>query len=198
MNDIILVLFTVVIILVWWLFFVAKQNYCLDLTRQKLFNIRDKLFDAAANREIPFDEPAYGMTRTTLNGMIRFTHQVNIPFLAVIFLTHKYVYKGRRSTDYRQQFDAAMKHLPIKQKQLLLKALADAHLTIINYVMSTSPILWPILKPISILLSLLHKTNQFRKWALRGKKRKEPWSVLDAEAHFIGNQNYGYSFPKAA
>ena len=169
----------------WWLFFIVQQDYWLDLTRQRLFLIRNKLYDAALEGRISFDDPAYTMTRTTLNGMLRFTHEVNIMYLISVFLAHKYVYKGRRSTDYQNQFDDAIKNLSMENRKLILRTIAESHITILRHIMSTSPILWPILKPLSIILAVFNKTKKVRRMTMRGKKRKEPWSVIDAEANYI-------------
>lgn len=49
-----------------------------DRFRQKMFELRDKLFLEAANGLVGFDHPAYGYLRTTMNGFIRFAHRVSI------------------------------------------------------------------------------------------------------------------------
>jgi hypothetical protein len=62
----------------WALFFWLIRDYRIDAFRQRLFNVRDELFDAGAAGVIPFDHPAYGMLRKTLNGCIRFAHCLNL------------------------------------------------------------------------------------------------------------------------
>lgn len=62
------------VFVMFWLY----RDYYVDDLRQDLFALRDELFDAAAAGKIPFDDPAYGMLRRTLNGFIRFGHRLNL------------------------------------------------------------------------------------------------------------------------
>src|SRR5690606_22651328 len=64
------------VLLLWVLFFWLYRDYRLDLFRQKLFALRDELFDVAAAGDVGFDSPAYGMLRSTINGTIQYGHQL--------------------------------------------------------------------------------------------------------------------------
>jgi hypothetical protein len=48
----------------------------LDAFREKMFALRDELFDFAADGNIGFDEPAYRLLRQSMNGTIRYAHQL--------------------------------------------------------------------------------------------------------------------------
>ena len=48
----------------------------LDAFRQKVFALRDELFDFAAAEHISFDDPAYRLLRQSMNGIIRYAHQL--------------------------------------------------------------------------------------------------------------------------
>jgi len=50
----------------------------LDCYRQKMFAVRDELFDYAADGNISFDDPAYVLLRSQMNGMIRYGHQLTL------------------------------------------------------------------------------------------------------------------------
>lgn len=50
------------------------QTFVEAVVRQKLFKIRDELFDFAAQGNISFDNDYYIKTRENLNGFIRFAH----------------------------------------------------------------------------------------------------------------------------
>ena len=78
------------IALLFILFFWLYCDYQIDAFRQKLFALRDEFFDQAANGHIPFDDPAYTMLRRTMNGLIRFAHQVNLMQLMLLFFVSKY------------------------------------------------------------------------------------------------------------
>jgi len=62
----------------WILAFWLYRDYCVEAFRQKMFGLRDTLFDEAANGLLPFDHPAYGMLRNTMNGFIQFGHRLNL------------------------------------------------------------------------------------------------------------------------
>lgn len=49
-----------------------------EVTRQKLFEARDAIFDMAAEGKLRFDDPAYVDLRKSLNIMIRCAHRVGL------------------------------------------------------------------------------------------------------------------------
>lgn len=48
----------------------------LDVFRQRVFAVRDELWDYAAAGNIGFDDPAYRLLRQSMNGIIRYAHQL--------------------------------------------------------------------------------------------------------------------------
>ena len=60
-----------------YLLFWRYRALCTDWFRQRVFELRDELFDYAAEGNISFDNPNYGMLRKAMNGHIRFAHQTN-------------------------------------------------------------------------------------------------------------------------
>jgi hypothetical protein len=71
-----------VLFLIWHL---GVRPYLLDRFRSKLFNLRDELFDYAADGNIEFDDARYGTLRMWLNALIRMAHRVT--FLDTIVVT---------------------------------------------------------------------------------------------------------------
>lgn len=66
----------IALLLLWILFFWWYRDYRLDYFRQELFALRDELFDVALDGEIEFQNHAYGMLRSTINGTIQYGHQL--------------------------------------------------------------------------------------------------------------------------
>src|SRR6266850_823090 len=66
-----------IVLLVYW------SELRLDAFRQKLFAIRDELFDYAAMGNIGFDDRAYRLLRQSMNGFIRYGHQLTFFRLCV-------------------------------------------------------------------------------------------------------------------
>ena len=73
----------IALLLLWVLFFWLYRDYRLDLFRQRMFSLRDDLFDLADSGELPFNSKAYGMLRSVINGNIQFGHQLG--FLELVF-----------------------------------------------------------------------------------------------------------------
>ena len=48
----------------------------LDEFRQSMFAVRDELFDFALSGKVSFDDPAYKLLRQSMNGFIRYAHQL--------------------------------------------------------------------------------------------------------------------------
>jgi hypothetical protein len=61
-----------------YLIFWRTQSLAIDWFRDRMFKLRDELFDAAAGGLIAFDHPAYVTLRTTMNGFIRFCHKLSL------------------------------------------------------------------------------------------------------------------------
>src|SRR3989442_11092837 len=59
------------LILAFWFW----RDYRIDSLRERLFELRQELFDCAAMGVVPFDHPAYTDLRNIMNGMIRFAHK---------------------------------------------------------------------------------------------------------------------------
>ena len=61
---------------VWILFFKLFRTYRTDALRDRLFAVRQELFDYADGGGVGFDEPAYTKLRGLLNSLIRFAHHL--------------------------------------------------------------------------------------------------------------------------
>ena len=55
------------------------QTLITDLVRQRLFEIRDRIFDIAAKGELAFDAEAYTLSREWLNRILRYAHALTWP-----------------------------------------------------------------------------------------------------------------------
>ena len=64
------------LVAVWFLVFKFASDYRVDALRDKLFAVREKLFDYAAQGNVSFDDPAYAKLRMLINGLIRFSHRL--------------------------------------------------------------------------------------------------------------------------
>ena len=74
--------FWISVLCLWIVYCWFFRQYLIDSARQKLFDLRDNLYDYALQNEISFDAHAYGMLRSTLNASIRHAHHFS--FLGVL------------------------------------------------------------------------------------------------------------------
>ena len=68
-SGITIALLIVVLLKLW-------AGFRLDEFRQSVFVVRDELFDFALAGKIAFDHPAYKLLRQSMNGFIRYAHQL--------------------------------------------------------------------------------------------------------------------------
>src|SRR2546425_10001640 len=78
-SAIALILFLIVL-------FCALSRLRLDTFREQLFTIRAELFDYAASGKIDFSHPAYRLLRQSMNGFIRYGHQLSFFRLCMALL----------------------------------------------------------------------------------------------------------------
>lgn len=74
---------------IWFGFFWLYRDYEVDRYRQRLFELRDELWDYAAEGHVGFDNPAYRLIRARLNGLIRFANLLSGTWLAMVLVAEK-------------------------------------------------------------------------------------------------------------
>lgn len=168
----------------WWLYFIEYRTYRVDLTRQRLFKIRDDLFKKAEEGIVPFDSKAYGIARTTLNGMIRFAHDLSFLRILIILFTYKKIDQGEHAKRYQDEYAQALKELTEPAQEAILMSQLDMHLTLIAHVVRSSLIMMMLIEPLHFVL-LLHRWK-IRQLIKSGRGRVT-LSIVDAEAKEIGD-----------
>lgn len=181
-----LILFYVLIALIWWLFAFAYKNYMVDCTRQRLFKIRDELFDCAANYEISFNDEAYITTRTMLNGVIRFTHDIS---LIRFFIMNVVV--GKANKEYSEKFveklNLSINKLNSKQQQDIIKsAIIKMHFAVVLHLLNTSLVLFPVFLLISAIMKFSAALKFKERFYNSSFGRSTLWDSVDAQANLIG------------
>lgn len=191
MNPIIDLLFTAIIfctIVCLWLFFNTKyQEYRIDLTRQRLFELRDALFDVALSGDLDFNSKAYGLCRKTINGMIRYCHKLTLlHVLAILFVCR---HQARSiNENYLKMKTGANEGLDENQKKIIEKFYTSMNLVILTRVIYSSLILLLPFRAIIFGLKLFnlitHARTKFVEWAFAHGAL--PMGLIDAKAKEIG------------
>lgn len=65
-----------------WFLYGPYQTFCEDRARQNLFEIRNAIFDLAAEGKLSFESEVYHEIRDILNSFIRYAHHLSAPRLA--------------------------------------------------------------------------------------------------------------------
>lgn len=105
-------------ITLWWFFTGKYQEYRIDLTRQRLFSIRDELLDTAMDGKLDINSTAYCLCRKTINGMIRYCHKLSFWHVLIVFIGFRKQMK-EINHNYNKIIQKAHKDLSDEQRQLL-------------------------------------------------------------------------------
>ena len=90
-----------------WLLCALWPACRLDSFRQKVFAVRNDLFDYAAAGRIAFDDPAYTLLRQLMNGTLRYGHQITF-FRLFLAGTSDRLLKRQIEPTWPQRWAAAM------------------------------------------------------------------------------------------
>jgi hypothetical protein len=128
---------------------------CLRLAefRQAMFVIRDELFDYAASGRIEFTHPAYRLLRRSMNGFIRYGHQLTFFRLLLTLIQWKALRQNTVFT-WASQWDAALETIPDDAVRKQLRSFHARTLALVsNRLVTGSPVLMTALG-IMVLITL--------------------------------------------
>jgi hypothetical protein len=152
----------VVLVLFLW------REYRVDVFRQRIFLIRDELFDLAAEGRISFDAPAYGSLRTILNGYIRFAHKMSMTRTLGMFLLRRLVPNPALERSASDLLGPIEQHPDAEVREKLRKIFSRANFEIFRFVA------WPsVILLMPSILALLAGTSIYRRVTRRGDEIAE-------------------------
>lgn len=150
------------LIALWFLVFRLGHEYRLDVLRDRLFAVRERLFDYAAAGNVPFEHFAYTKLRMLLNGLIRFGYRLTFTrFLSgIAFMT----WKGQ---EYDKaplaQWENAVAELPLEVQVELRSIRDEALVLVVRHLVTGSPIMLGLLVAFAIWSILTGLTKQLLK-----------------------------------
>jgi hypothetical protein len=146
-------------IALWALFYLSVRPFLLDILRQRLFAIRDDLFDFAADGGIEFGDSVYRELREDINNLIRFAHKLS--FARMVFAPwgmpddHPSMVSIRNWTERANQ-------LPPLARRKLFDVRADVLQEVVSYIIRRSLILHVVisfLRLVGLFVSAVRKFN---------------------------------------
>ena len=163
------------------------RTCAVDDFRQEMFALRDDLFDLAASGALPFDHPAYGMLRSTMNGFVRWADQLQLLQLMVLVILwrHRDLTTARR---FEVQWNEALSTLQQPEQEALGSYRERMHLLLIRYLVFSSPVLVATL--IVPAITLLFGMTVLKLILALGEGLLE---VVDAQALELGLERDGAS-----
>ena len=128
----------------WVLYFWLYRDYRVDVFRQKMFAIRDELFDDASAGLLPFDHPAYGMLRSTINGYIRFAHRMTF-LQSLLYLLMSRERPRDVETSFGGRWERASADLSGDVREALDRYIQRMHGEIVKHLIFGSPVILALL-----------------------------------------------------
>jgi hypothetical protein len=102
----------------------------LDAFRQQMFEIRDELFDYAASGNISFFHPAYRLLRQSMNGHLRYAHQLSL-FRIIMTALEWSASKQRPTLEWTKKLETAINSIPDEHIRRDLNAFHHRALTLV-------------------------------------------------------------------
>lgn len=164
-----------------YLFYYLYRAYRVDLLRLSLIHTRDRLFEAAARGVIDFNSPAYIMTRQTLNGMIRFAHELSLMRTAFLVLTERWWYPKDYRDGFLAAYSKAIEDLSPRSRTAIAVTMDTAHYRVVSHLLHTS---LATVVPAMIVKFVVHLKPRVRGWI--AKKVEPRTRSLDREAYEVG------------
>lgn len=123
------------------LLFGIAPKYRLDSFRQRMFTLRDELWDYAAAGYIDFDDPAYLHLRKLMNGMIRYGHQLTL-FRTLMTMAKWRLFGSAPELTWHNKWSNALAHIEseeVKAKMENFHARTESHVA--RHLVTGSPLL---------------------------------------------------------
>jgi hypothetical protein len=116
-------------------------SYRLDSFRQSMFALRDELFDYAAAGNIGFNDPAYRLLRQSMNGFIRYAHQLSF-FRLIVNTLERQIYGVEQQMLWHEKWQEAIEKTKSEEvKERLLQFHMRSGQLAIDRIVGGSPLL---------------------------------------------------------
>lgn len=142
------------LLILWALWSFGLRPALIDRFRQRVFEVRDDMFDYAAAGNLPFDHPAYGTIRTLMNGYIRFAHRID--FSLILIFGAYFIFKKdevrKRQREFQRRIESELSSLPEEQKEKLSAYMEKTQSELVNHILYVLPVLTVALFTVGLLV----------------------------------------------
>lgn len=169
----------------WWLLAEEYRKYQLDKVRQRLFTLRDELFEYARIHAI-FDLEAYKLTRATLNGTIRYAHQISLLDFLVFRFVDRFLSSQSFAAEYVRHMRAALREAPSDVKTRIKQVHVQMHMELIGYFLKSSLLIGPVILFCMFTIKCFSAAVTVSKLIMDGRIARRLLAQLDATTNQIG------------
>ncbi|MDA3919647.1 MAG: hypothetical protein PF501_03020 [Salinisphaera sp.] len=159
----------------FWLY----PHYRIEEFRQRVFELRQKMFREAAAGRIDFNDPAYGMLRTTMNGMLGYAHELSV-WVLLFEAT-----QGPKETggDYRAAWEKNVSCLEARQQKIIRRLRSEMDFETLRFLIMRSVVLSTGAALIRALSHVRHLNRKFSPHAAGW------FNTIDSTAYSMGREN---------
>lgn len=136
---------TIATVVLLWMLLSCLPALRLDVFRQKMFVIRDELFDHAVAGNIGFNHPAYRLLRKSMNGFLRYGHRLSL-FQLIITSCRWHFADDKPVSLWHTQWQEALSSIEDEEvKKRLTRFHTDSMNLVIGRIVTGSPLIWAVL-----------------------------------------------------
>ncbi|WP_411383621.1 hypothetical protein ACK3BK_01530 [Pseudomonas sp. L7] len=117
-----------------FIIYIEWKKYRLDKLRFELFRIRDELFVSAEEGKLSFEDESYKITRASLNGMIRYSHDLSFMDVFLVTRAGKQPYYAARRMEHEKRARDAYSQLGREGKAAIKKAMKSMHIAVFSHI----------------------------------------------------------------
>lgn len=121
-------------IILLWILFLCFRGYWLDDFRCRLFSVRNAFFDDAAKGILPFNHPAYRMTRESINALIRFGHRIHPIQILLFMLAYRLNPRMGASVNFDEKIEKECENLPQQAVARIMTVRRQTRAIVFNYI----------------------------------------------------------------
>jgi len=144
------------VVLILWLILIFKflPTHRVDSFRQRMFCVRDEMFDFAADGNISFDDPAYVLLRRQMNGLIRYGHQLTV--FRLIMTTAINAASGRTpKMSWNEAWESSLERIRDDDVRAKMRGFHERGMMIaVEHLILGSPLLWIAISLTGLVLAV--------------------------------------------
>jgi hypothetical protein len=174
-QSILSLIVLILIIFAWW----PEQR--MDLFREQMFALRAELFDFAMEGHVAFDDPAYRLLRTLMNGLIRYAHNLTPYRTTMLVLRFKYT-SNLPANLWSASWEQALKNVEDKETRSKLEAFHSRATMLVVSQLVLSPGLLLATVPFLVLAAVFYAPWATLRDIYNAVYGKIPVALLEEEA----------------